>query len=341
MGKARSTSRTRVQTDHPASTPPPSISEIVAVVPTRRRSPESDLARKHRESIVAAAADIIATVGQHRLSLGRIEKRVGMSRGQLTYYFATKEEILLAVFDHMLVRMIGEVMAAAVQPGLPRPGTGKAWNCVNHAFRHGLNRGEVKAGAELRARVHTFLAQIRQRSDYRLRIARANADWRNHLANDLALSFADQSTKAGRRGRGMSVPPLVASSIIMALFRGLTDQLAVDPDAFDPAEMADVCLCFFRTAIRPALGFGVNHEHKLGRDEWPRSSCPLLSNDQSATGTSAKTPHRFAGQQSRVCTVRRFVAALGVVRGPGTHLGWRGDSFISCGAGRQPGRDRW
>jgi len=57
-----------------------------------------------------AAEAIIAGQGIHRLSLGQIEKRAGMSRGQLTYYFPTKESILLAVFDRMLRRMIDRAM---------------------------------------------------------------------------------------------------------------------------------------------------------------------------------------------------------------------------------------
>src|SRR5207245_2225634 len=48
---------------------------------------------------------IIAEEGLQELSLSSIEQRAGMSRGQLTYYFHTKEDILLAVFDHMIDMM--------------------------------------------------------------------------------------------------------------------------------------------------------------------------------------------------------------------------------------------
>src|SRR5262249_56311529 len=58
----------------------------------------SDVAQLRREQIMDAAEAIIAQEGIHRLSLNRIEKKVGkMSRGQLTYYFPNKESILLAV----------------------------------------------------------------------------------------------------------------------------------------------------------------------------------------------------------------------------------------------------
>src|SRR5437773_1158292 len=94
--------------------------------------PDSAVARRRREEIVAAAAEIIASEGLHRLSLARIERRVGMSRGQLTYYFPAKEAILLAVFDRMLARMIEEAVADAERRQLPKPGTGAAWECLRH-----------------------------------------------------------------------------------------------------------------------------------------------------------------------------------------------------------------
>src|ERR1022692_1561423 len=63
------------------------------------------IASLRRTEIVDAAAAVINEQGIQHLSLSEIEKKVGMSRGQLTYYFKTKEDILLAVFDRMLVLM--------------------------------------------------------------------------------------------------------------------------------------------------------------------------------------------------------------------------------------------
>ena len=66
------------------------------------RKPRIDVGLQRRAQIVEAAVGVIADAGLPALSLSAIEKRAGMSRGQLTYYFGTKEDILLAVFDHML-----------------------------------------------------------------------------------------------------------------------------------------------------------------------------------------------------------------------------------------------
>src|SRR5438309_6306183 len=64
-----------------------------------------DVGRVRREQVVEAAVAVIAERGLQSLSLSQIEKKAGMSRGQLTYYFRAKEDILLAVFDRLLQLM--------------------------------------------------------------------------------------------------------------------------------------------------------------------------------------------------------------------------------------------
>ncbi len=184
--------------------------------------------RKRRDEIVSAATDIIATEGIHKLSLARIEQRVKMSRGQLTYYFRKKEHILLAVFDRMLLRMIAEATADGERAGVGAPGDGR----VVDKFRYGMTRMMATGGADaadLRALVHTFLAQVQHEPDYRRKLAEANAGWRDHVATDVAATGAT------------AAPPQAVASVVMALFQGLGDQLAVDPDAFDRAAVADLC----------------------------------------------------------------------------------------------------
>lgn len=209
------------------------FSSSLLASPDQPDSSESEVARRRREEILTAAEAIIASEGLPRLSLGQIEKRTGMSRGQLTYYFPTKEAILLAVFDRMLARMIADKLASAEQSGGPRPGTKSAWDCLTHAFTVGLSAPELfsEKNRDLFALVHTFLAQIGHREDFRTKLAAANAEWRRFLATDFAESGIDPAVK-----------PDIVASIVMALMRGLTDQLAVDPNAFDRTEMAATCL---------------------------------------------------------------------------------------------------
>src|SRR6202035_730384 len=69
------------------------------------KSSRIDIASIRKEQIVEAAVAVIAEQGLHNLSLSEIENKAGMKRGQLTYYFRHKEDILLAVFDRVLQLM--------------------------------------------------------------------------------------------------------------------------------------------------------------------------------------------------------------------------------------------
>src|SRR5690242_1708031 len=64
-----------------------------------------DIGSIRRDQIVEAATAVITEQGLQNLSLSEIEKKAGMSRGQLTYYFPAREHILLAVFDRLLHQM--------------------------------------------------------------------------------------------------------------------------------------------------------------------------------------------------------------------------------------------
>lgn len=191
--------------------------------PTPEGTPgHSEIAQFRRDQVIDAAIEIIATQGIHRLTLGNIEERVKMARGHLTYYFPTKEDILLAVFDRMLERMIAEALAAEG----PKPGSGQAWTCVQQMFARTLEPTTPEKDA-FHSLIHTFLAQIAYRPDFREKIAGANSHWREAMANDYAQSVPEP----------VAPPPIVAS-ILMALVQGLGGQLAVDPQAFDRQEMA-------------------------------------------------------------------------------------------------------
>ena len=143
-----------------------------------------------------------------------------MTRGQLTYYYPAKESILLAVFDRMLERMIAAAMADAAAQGLPTAGPKVAWERLRHGLTKMLDSDDP-GPADLRPLVHTFMAQVQHRPDYKAKLAAANGGWRDHIATDLG---------SGPPG---PVPPAVAASVVMALFQGLGGQLAVDPAAFD------------------------------------------------------------------------------------------------------------
>lgn len=187
----------------------------------------SETARKRREEIMDAAEAIIAERGIDELSLGKIEDRAGMSRGQLTYYFPTRESILLAVYDRMLRRMIRAFLAGDG----PKPMTGHAEDCFRFALNNHLQLGGPERGKELFTLLFTFLARINQRTDYRDKLSEMYRGWREHIAADIADSVPEPRP----------LQPKIAASMIQALLQGLEIQLMIDPDAFDRAAMFEAC----------------------------------------------------------------------------------------------------
>jgi AcrR family transcriptional regulator len=179
-----------------------------------------------RKEIIDAAASIIAHEGIQYLSLSEIESRTGMSRGQLTYYFPEKEQILLAVFDRTVARMRTRV---ADQRG----------SRLQEPVRH---MGEVLDMIMFRPMMpefvglqYTFLAQTGRRADYRQRLASLYGHWRSMLVEELD----------SRPGRKPSASAGTRASLFQAVAHGLAVQLVADPKAFDRNEMMRLCRQLF------------------------------------------------------------------------------------------------
>jgi AcrR family transcriptional regulator len=198
-----------------------------------RPSGDTEVARARREQIIAAAVEIITSRGLHNLSLSKIETRAGMRRGQLTYYFPTKEDILLAVFDRLLL-MICQHFSDGQDPGEPH-GIPNVWECVRRMFHTVLNAPPT-VGREFHALQYTFLAQIAHRADFRERLASLYAEWRQGMAAHW------QVTGKPAAGPAKNVSGQTVASFVQALLHGLTVQLAADPKAFDRAEMLELCV---------------------------------------------------------------------------------------------------
>ena len=197
-----------------------------------RPATNSATARARREQIVAAAVDIITAQGLHHLSLSKIEARAKMKRGQLTYYFPTKEDILLAVFDRMVLLLYQQINASL--PAQHQAETVAVWDCVQHMLQTAL--GPKPLSPEFHALQHTFLAQIAHRHDFRNKLATLYEEWRTGLAEHWQQTAKPTATLA-KNLSGRTV-----SSFLQALMHGLTMQLAADPHAFDRSEMLRLCI---------------------------------------------------------------------------------------------------
>lgn len=193
------------------------------------KSQRIDIAGIRRDQIVEAAVAVIAEQGLQNLSLSEIEKKAGMSRGQLTYYFPTKEEILLAVFDRLVLLMTQRIGTPAGQACDQHSG----WEWIEHLMDRILTQPPISP--EFGCLQFTFLSQISHREDFRQRLAMLYERWRSGMGLGLSADLAQRP--AVRR-----VSPRAFATLVQAILHGLGMQRAADPNAFDGEEMLELCL---------------------------------------------------------------------------------------------------
>lgn len=219
-----------------------------------------DVASLRKGQIVEAAVAVIAEQGIQNLSLSEIEKKAGMARGHLTYYFPAKEDILLAVFDHLLRLMYERVGT----PGGKDPCAGdvSGWEWVRHLLAMVLLR--PPAWPEFHCLQYTFLSQIGHREDFRKRLASLYEEWRGNLTNRMAEELA-------RSSEPPAADPRLLGTLVQALLHGLAMQLAADPTAFDREEMFRLCLDVLGGYLHPAGRPANPRETSDERQQRPRA----------------------------------------------------------------------
>lgn len=183
-----------------------------------------DIATIRREQIVEAAVSVITEKGLQNLSLSEIETRADMSRGQLTYYFPTKEDILLAVFERLLVRMYDQLGSP---PAKAREEAG-GWELMEYLAQN--VPGNPLLSPEFHCLQYTFLSQIGHREDFRRRLASLYEEWRCNLDRSFSEDLANKP--ACRH-----IDTRMLATLIQGFLHGLTLQKAADPQAFQGPEI--------------------------------------------------------------------------------------------------------
>lgn len=191
------------------------------------------IATIRRHEIVDAAARVIAEKGIQHLSLSEIETKIGMSRGQLTYYFKTKEDILLAVFDRLLELMCQQNADAEFDK--------LDWLEIVRQILH-LVLQDPPAHPEFHALQHTFLSQTSHRDDFRCKLADLYENWRSRSVETLKRDL--RKRPAVRR-----VSPRTLATVVQAIFHGLAVQRAADPGAVPTREVVRLCLDMLGTYL--------------------------------------------------------------------------------------------
>jgi AcrR family transcriptional regulator len=214
-----------------------------------KKPKRGDVAASRKGQIVEAAVAVIAEQGIQNLSLSEIEKKAGMARGHLTYYFPAKEEILLAVFDHVLALMYQRV--GTPDGAGPCPEDQSGWDWVRHLLAMILLK--PPASPEFTTLQYTFLAQMGHREDFRKRLASLYEEWRGNLTRGMAGELALSSDPP-------AADPRLLATLVQALLHGLGMQLAADPNAFDREAMFRLCLAVLGGYLHPRERTGNSRE---------------------------------------------------------------------------------
>ncbi len=199
-----------------------------------------NIAGIRREQVVDAAVAIIAEQGLQNLSLSEIEQKVGMSRGQLMYYFKAKEEIFLAVFDRLLVLMCQQQGFDAKNSAWAT----KSWLEMFQMLLEFLLR-QPPANPAFNALQFTFLSQIGHRADFRARLADLYEEWRTQMASDISRDLR-------RQPAARPVSPRALASLAQAILHGVAVQMAADPDAINSREFVKLSVDILGTYLWPA-----------------------------------------------------------------------------------------
>jgi AcrR family transcriptional regulator len=240
-----------------------------------------------RRQIIDAAWAIIAEQGLQKLSLSEIERKVGMSRGQLTYYFKAKEDILLAVFDRLMEQWRERGRPGDGAPCQP-PGQASWEEAVAWILRTVLTEKAPKP--EFHALQYTFLSQISHRDDFRDRLARLYNEWRGHMSEHLAESLK-------RRPSRRRFAPRALASVVQALIHGLAVQSAVEPEAIDSEAVIQICLDMLKEYLWPRNRRG------------PAKVLAKATNNGKAAPSRAKGPGKASAAAARAATTKGTRAA--------------------------------
>lgn len=182
------------------------------------------IASIRKSEIVDAAIAVIARKGLQGLSLSEIEKLASMSRGQLTYYFPSKESIFLAVFDRVLEYMDKEVSGFVSDHTGRAKGKFDGWQKVSTLVDHVIQKQPLSE--TFHALQFTFLSQISHREDFKKRLSDLYEGWRSEMAQDLGAK-----NKNDGKFRDFA-------TLVQAILHGLIIQRAADPKSFDPKSMS-------------------------------------------------------------------------------------------------------
>ena len=177
--------------------------------------PES-VRERRRAEIVAAARRIVAEQGLDALTFGALEAALSFTRGVVTYHFASKDEIVRAVFSSAVDEIDASVRAEVL-----------ASSSV-----------EDKVRAILRANVRGFVDRVEAGRVLLSFWGRLSSDAEIRTINaELYARYRARSAKLLRAARAAGtvakIDPKTMAALLVALVLGIATQHYFEPGAID------------------------------------------------------------------------------------------------------------
>lgn len=164
-----------------------------AAPPTRR-------GRRTRDAIVEAAAELMEARGIGPTAVGDVLAASGTGKSQLYHYFRGKQDLVLAVIDHQLERVL------AAQPAL----TDGADGADVRAWAASILELHEAGGGPFACPLGVLSGQVDADPVWREHQAAAFAQWRHRIAALLARGQADGSVDPARDAQEMAVAVLAS-----------------------------------------------------------------------------------------------------------------------------------
>ncbi len=123
---------------------------------TRRRSPDPKAAASTtsdteagdtRSRILAAAFQCLVTRGYSALTVRDIARDAGVNHALISYYFGTKDKLVIAVLDDMNRQLLERQRAMYAAPG----GFAEKWAAARRFYEQDIDSGFVRVQSELYA----------------------------------------------------------------------------------------------------------------------------------------------------------------------------------------------
>lgn len=169
-----------------------------------------------RQQIVRAARRIVSEEGLEALTIGTLESRLSFSRGVITYHFANKDEIVVAVLDSAI-----EEIDAATRAELREQASTEEKVC---AVLKATIEGFVSHTEATRILI-SFWGRIPSSPEIQKINARLYASYRKEAA---------RLVRAGRKtGELGDVPPDAIAALLVGIVIGVATQAYFDREAID------------------------------------------------------------------------------------------------------------